>query len=97
MLCLSKKSTIQGQIFACTNKSKEECFGRLLFGTNKVYAPAVMRVRKGHYLFLLNLDSDLLYGVFKATSDAEMNIQPEAWKGKYPYPVEVKLLGKSTS
>lgn len=94
MLPLSKKLAIQGQIFACTNKSKEECFRRLLFGTNKVYAPAVMRVKKGHYLFLLDLDSDRLYGVFEATSDAEMNIQPEAWEGKYPYQVKVKPIEK---
>jgi len=96
VLPLSKKLIIQGQIFACTNKSKEECFRRLLFGTNKVYAPAVMRVKKGHYLFLLDLDSDLLYGVFEATSDAEMNVQPEAWEGKYPYQVKVKPIGKIT-
>jgi len=94
MLHLSKKLEVQGQIFACTNKSKEECFRRLLFGTNRAYAPAVMRVRKGHYLFLLDFDSDQLYGVFKATSDAEMRIQPEAWKGKYPYQVKVKPIGK---
>ncbi|NIO37358.1 DNA methylase, partial [Candidatus Bathyarchaeota archaeon] len=81
---------MQGQLFACTTKTKDECFERLLFGTNRAYAPAAMRVRKGHYLFLLDLDSDLLYGVFRATSEAKMNIEPSAWQGKYPYQVEVE-------
>jgi DNA modification methylase len=52
-----------------------------------------MRVKKGYFLFLLDLDADLLYGVFKATSDAGMDIQPGAWKGKYPYQVKVKPVG----
>jgi DNA modification methylase len=94
MLQLSKKSLVQGQVFACTNKSENECFERLLFGTNRPYAPAAIKVRKGDFLFLLNLDSDILYGVFKAASDAKMNIQPEAWNEKYPYQVKVQPIGK---
>jgi hypothetical protein len=94
VLRLSKRSITQGQVFACTKRSKDECFERLLFGTNKAYAPAVMRIKKGHHLFLLDLDSDMLYGVFRATSDAKMNIEPETWKGKYPYQVKVEPVGK---
>ena len=52
-----------------------------------------MRVKKGYFLFLFDLDDDLLYGVFRATSDAGLNIQPDAWKGKYPYHVKVKPVG----
>jgi len=51
-------------------------------------------VKKGYFLFLIDLDADLLYGVFRATSNAGLNIQPNAWKGKYPYQVEVKPVGK---
>lgn len=58
------------------------------------YAPAAMRVRKADFLFLFNLDSDVLFGVFKAASDAKMNIQQEAWKGKYPYQVKAQPIGK---
>jgi len=53
-----------------------------------------MKVKKGYFLFLIDLDADLLYGVFRATSNAGLNIQPNAWKGKYPYQVEVKPVGK---
>lgn len=91
-----KDSIIKGQIFTCTNKSENECFERMLFGTNRLYAPAVIRVRKGDLLFLLNLDTDMLYGVFRATSDAGVNIDPEAWRGKYPYQVRVEPIGKKS-
>jgi len=94
MVQLIEKPIVRGQIFACTNKSESECFVRLLFGTNKLYAPAAMRVRKGNFLFLLNLDSDLLYGVFRAACDGKMNIVPEAWRGRYPYQVKVEPIGK---
>lgn len=88
---------MRGIIFACTNKSEKECFERLLFGANKIYAPVAMRVKKGDFLFLLNLDTDVLYGVFKASSDAQMNIQKDAWNGKYPYQVKVKPVGNIVS
>jgi DNA modification methylase len=90
LLPLSAKSFI----FACTNSSQNECFERLLFGSNKVYGATAIRVRKGDFLFLWNLDSDLLYGVFRASTDAALNIVPEAWGGNYPYQVKVEPLEK---
>ena len=87
---------VKGQVFASTNKSQEECFKRQLFGTSKLYGASAFRVKKGDFLFLLNLDSDVLYGIFKASSDAGVNIEPEAWKGKYPYQVKVEPVWKIT-
>ena len=91
---LKSFNQVKGQVFACTNKSQEECFKRLLFGTNKLYGAAAIRVKKGDFLFLLNLNSDVLYGVFRASEDAKMNIAPEAWNGKYPYQVKVEPIEK---
>ena len=54
----------------------------------------VIRVRKDDLLFLVNIDTDTLYGVFKAVSDGGFKIVPEAWKGRYPYQVRVKILGE---
>lgn len=87
-------STIKSFVFACTNSTQDECFKRLLFGSNKVYAATAIRVKKGNFLFLWNLDSDLLYGVFRASADTQLNIVPEAWGGNYPYQVKVEPLGK---
>ena len=93
----NQEQLIRGFLFACTEKSEKECFDRSLFATDKVYAPIVIRVRKGDLLFLNNLDTDTLYGVFKAVSDGEYNIQPDAWGGKYPYQVKVDILGERLS
>ncbi|MEM3395512.1 MAG: DNA methyltransferase [Nitrososphaerota archaeon] len=90
----NKEQLIRGFVFACTKKTEAECLDRLLFGTERFYGPIVIRVRRGDLLFLNNLDTDTLSGVFKAVSDGGFNIQPEAWNGKYPYQVKVKILGE---
>jgi DNA modification methylase len=82
-----------GHIFACTRKSEQECFDRMLFATNRVYGENVLKIRRGDLLFLLNLDTDTLYGTFLAQSQGAKNIVPEAWKGRYPYQVEVSRNG----
>ena len=86
--------SIRSFVFACTNSSQSECFERLLFGSSRVYGAAAIRVKEGDFLFLWNLDSDLLYGVFRAAADAQFNLIPEAWEGKYPYQVKVEPKGK---
>jgi DNA modification methylase len=65
----------------------------MLFGTSKLYAADVLAVKTGDLIFLLNVNSDKLHGIFHAKSDGRQNIVPEAWKGKYPYQVEVEPLG----
>lgn len=82
-----------GYIFACTNNTQEECFARLLFSTNKIYAEKMLKVKKGDTLFLYNVDTDTLYGVFRAISEGGKNIISEAWDGKYPYQVSVEPIG----
>lgn len=90
-------ASFRGHIFACTEKSEKECFNRMLFSTNKLYADKVLRVKKGDILFLLNMDTDMLYGPFRAASDGKKDIEPEAWGGKYPYQVKVKSNGEIKS
>jgi len=78
-----------GHIFACTSKSEQECFDRMLFATSRVYGENVLKIEKGDLLFLLNLDSDTLYGTFRAKSKGARDIIPDAWNGRYPYQVQV--------
>jgi hypothetical protein len=56
-----EETTSTSHIFVCTNKSKKECLDRKLFSTNKIYASKVYKVRSGQQLFLLNIDTDVLY------------------------------------
>lgn len=83
-----------GHIFACTSKSEQECFDRMLFATSRVYGESVLKVKKGDVLFLLNLDTDTLYGTFRAKSAGAKDIVPDAWNGRYPYQVQVLRNGK---
>jgi DNA modification methylase len=91
---LVNNKPIRGFLFACTDKSEKECLDRLLFSTDKLYGPIVIRIRAGDLLFLNNLDQDTLLGIFIAESDGGFNIQPEAFNGRYPYQVKVKALGE---
>jgi DNA modification methylase len=83
-----------GHIFACTSKSEQECFDRMLFATSRVYGESVLKIKKGDLLFLLNLDTDTLHGAFHARSAGAKDIVPEAWKGRYPYQVQVTRNGR---
>ncbi len=85
---------IRGFIFACTQKTEQECLSKRLFVTDRVYGPIVIRIRKGDLLFLNNLDKNVLYGVFKVISDGGFKIDPQAFEGRYPYQVRVEPLGK---
>lgn len=85
---------IRGFIFATTSKTEEESLNRLIFGTDRVYGPVVIRIRRGDLIFLNNLEEKSLYGVFKAVSDGGFKIEPDAFGGRYPYQVRVQPLGK---
>lgn len=83
----------RGFLFACTDKSEGECLDRLLFATGKFYGPVVIRIRKGDILFLNNIDTDVLYGAFKAVSDGSLDIEQGAFNGRYRYQIKVEPLG----
>lgn len=90
---MAEGTTITSHIFVSTDKTENECFQRMLFGTSKLYADDALAVKAGNILFLLNVNSNILHGIFRAKSDGRQNIVPEAWKGKYPYQVEVEQIG----
>jgi len=53
----------------------------------------VIKIRRGDILFLNNIDTDVLYGVFKAVSDGSLDIEGGAFSGRYGYQVKVEPLG----
>lgn len=91
---INQASKYRGCIFTCTAKTEKECFDRMLFSTNKIYADKALQVKKDDILFLFNMDSDILYGVFGAKSDGKKDIAPDAWSGRYPYQVEIEKNGE---
>jgi DNA modification methylase len=89
---MSVDKLIRGFLFACTQETEDKCLNNLLLASDKVYAPIVIRVRKGDLLFLNNLDTDVLYGVFRAVSDGFYNKEDKVFAGRYPYQVKVEAL-----
>jgi len=87
----------RGFLFACTKDTEDECFKRMIFATEKTYGPIVIRIRKGDLLFLNNLDTDVLYGIFKAVSDGFFNTGHDSFDRKYPYQVEITSIGNKLS
>ena len=75
--------------FVCTNETEAECFQRMLFGDTNRLRKVVERVREGDICFLYNLNTDTLFGPFEAISSGRMNIEPEAWGGRFPAQVKV--------
>ncbi|MFH1560731.1 MAG: DNA methyltransferase [Chloroflexota bacterium] len=82
----------KGFIFKCTNKSESECFDRSLFGTDKLAGDEVLCLEPGDSLFLLNVESNRLAGVFLAETAGGHRLIPEAWKGRYPYQVKIECI-----
>jgi hypothetical protein len=75
--------------FVCKNDTEAECFQRMLFGDGEKMRETVERVKKGDICFLYNLDTDVLFGPFKARSDGGMDIEREAWDGRFRAQVRV--------
>ncbi len=88
-----EKVLTRGFLFACTSDTEEECFNRKLFATGRAYGPIVVRVRKGDLLFLNNIDSDVIYGLFRAVSDGFFNAKSGIFNRKYPYQVRIENVG----
>jgi transitional endoplasmic reticulum ATPase len=78
----------------CTNKTKEECLQRNLFGDREWRLPHLKPIKKGDIGFLLNVSEDELSGIFQAQGPVELNIEKDAWGGSFPAQVKVKLIGK---
>jgi len=85
-----KETTVpSGYIFICSHRTERECFERKLFAMPKSDWNRVSQVKKGDTLFLLNYQSNRLHGVFEATTDGTLNIDPSAFDGRFPAQVRV--------
>ena len=79
-----------GYVFICGHRTERECFERKLFAMPKSDWNRVSQVKKGDILFLLNYQSNRLYGVFEAVTDGTLNIEPHAFDGYFRAQVRVR-------
>ncbi len=74
--------------------TEQECIDRNLFGDKAKRLDCLDEIKPGDVGFLLNIDRDELIGVFRACSEAQLHIDPKAWKGKFPAQVRVEPIGE---
>ena len=75
--------------FVCSSETEAECFQGALFGDTMKFWDEVKEIKRGDALFLYNIDTDVLFGPFEAESDGGLNIEPDAWGGRFPAQVRV--------
>ncbi|KAM0984522.1 hypothetical protein EV2_012309 [Malus domestica] len=72
------------QLRLATGKTKPECYRLAKVDVAK-------KIRPGAKLFLHDFDLKLLYGTYKATSNGGLDLEPIAFKGKFPAQIRFKI------
>jgi len=83
-----------GFIMLCEDLTEGECLKRNLFGGSVKRLKELDEIKVEDVGFLLNVNKDELIGIFRACSKAQLNIEPDAWNGKFAVQVRVELIGE---
>ncbi len=81
-------------IMLCDDSTEEECLRRNLFGDMARRLENLDEIESGDMGFLLNINRDELMGAFRACSEAQLHIEPDAWDGRFPSQVRVEPVGE---
>lgn len=81
-------------IMLCNDDTEGECIERNLFGDKAKRLEYLDEIKPGDIGFLLNVNKDELIGVFRALSEAQLHIEPDAWDGKFAAQVRVELISE---
>ena len=81
-------------IMLCDDSTEEECLSRNLFGDMARRLENLDEIELGDIGFLLNINRDELIGIFRASSEPQLHIEPDAWNGGFAAQVRVELIGE---
>eukprot|EP00929_Paragymnodinium_shiwhaense_P120080 TRINITY_DN91986_c0_g1_i1.p1 TRINITY_DN91986_c0_g1~~TRINITY_DN91986_c0_g1_i1.p1 ORF type:complete len:1054 (-),score=180.69 TRINITY_DN91986_c0_g1_i1:3-3164(-) len=88
---LLRSKELAGYVFLCSNETQDEVLRRNLFAARRKELVRMQKhISDDSPLFLLNFESLKLLGTFAPIGAPEMDIEPEAYGGKYPAQVQVK-------
>ncbi|KAL3653155.1 hypothetical protein CASFOL_002836 [Castilleja foliolosa] len=87
-----KRVESMGMIFMCSSKTKDDCFQYKILGLPESKKDIVEKIYDGMRLFLYDLNLKLLYGIYKAAGPGGYNIEPKAFKSKFPSQVRFTVL-----
>eukprot|EP00326_Haptolina_ericina_P035805 CAMPEP_0181243516 /NCGR_PEP_ID=MMETSP1096-20121128/42319_1 /TAXON_ID=156174 ORGANISM="Chrysochromulina ericina, Strain CCMP281" /NCGR_SAMPLE_ID=MMETSP1096 /ASSEMBLY_ACC=CAM_ASM_000453 /LENGTH=469 /DNA_ID=CAMNT_0023339905 /DNA_START=60 /DNA_END=1470 /DNA_ORIENTATION=- len=85
-----------GVIFICDPSTEQECISRRLLGLPKSQSSLLSKLGDSSYLFLFNVRSRQLLGIFQPEGPAGMDLEPNAWGGgRFPVQVRFRLASPS--
>ena len=90
---MAKQESHKCFIMLCNNRTEKECLERGLFGDRGWRLEYLRDIGLGDVGFLLNTSTNELIGVFNALSEAELDIEKEAWSGAFRAQVRVQPTG----
>ncbi|KAG6415481.1 hypothetical protein SASPL_122892 [Salvia splendens] len=89
---VKKRVESMGMIFMCSSGTKKDCYQHRVFGLPENKKNIVEKIYTGMRLFLYDTDLKLMYGIYKAAGPGGYNIEPNAFKAKFPSQVRFKVL-----
>ena len=81
-------------VMLCNDQTEGECLEHSLFVEKAKRFEYLEEIKPGDIGFLLNINKDELIGIFRACSEAQLHIEPDAWNSKYAAQVRVELISK---